>query len=347
MRRFKWPPLALVLMLVALALPGAALAQGGTLDQANDGPAHSSLGIVEPQIQTFTAGRAGVLDRIEVKGFQSGASAQATFAITPVDQNGATTGEVLGSGSLDVSALPHVGSDVNAGAWASVPISPAVPVQAGVQYAIVKFANGLIPFIWSLSVNDTYAPGAGSPNDVGQAYDYLFRTYVFTESATPSCNGLAATIYVQGGTIVGGPDGGKTYAGKLKGSKGDDVIVGTAGTDKVEASNGSDTICGLGGSDALSGNNGDDFIDGGDGNDKVDGGNGNDVLFGGEGDDTVEGNDGTDTLNGGNGRDRLEGGYGNDTLTGGAGPDKFSGGPGTDTATDYNKAEGDTRDSIP
>ena len=177
---------------------------------------------------------------------------------------------------------------------------------------------------------------AGAPHTVNPA-----------GGGTPACNGLAATIYVLNGKIVGGPDNGKTYAGKLKGSKGNDVIVGTAGTDKVEADNGNDTICGLGGNDSLSGNNGDDFIDGGDGNDKVDGGNGNDVLFGGEGDDTVEGNDGTDTLNGGNGRDRLEGGYGNDTLTGGAGPDKFSGGPGTDTATDYNKAEGDTRDSIP
>ena len=168
-----------------------------------------------------------------------------------------------------------------------------------------------------------------------------------TGGGTLTCNGLTATIYVLNGKIVGGPDNGKTYAGKLKGSKDNDVIVGTEGNDIVTADNGNDTICGLGGNDALSGNNGDDYIDGGSGNDKVDGGSGNDTLFGGDNDDTVEGNDGNDTLNGGLGKDRLEGGKGNDTLTGGAGPDKFSGGPGTDTATDFNAAEGDTKDSIP
>ncbi len=347
MRRFRWSTVAFVLILVALVLPGAAWAQGGTLDQANDVPAQSYVGEVEFEIQTFTAGRDGILDRIELKGFRRATTGQVTIVITPVDQNGATTGVVLGSGSFDTSTLPEFSGDMNAGDWVSVPISPGVQVQAGVQYAIIKTTRSPSLFLWSLSINDTYTGGAGSGYPVGQPYDHLFRTYVLSASTAPSCNGLEATIYVQNGVIVGGPDNGKTYAGKFKGSKGNDVIVGTEGNDKVEGGNGNDTICGLGGNDSLKGNNGNDVIDGGSGNDKVDGGNDDDQLIGGDGDDSVEGNDGNDTLNGGNGKDRLEGGKGNDTLTGGAGPDKFSGGPGTDTTPDFNAAEGDKRTNVP
>lgn len=164
---------------------------------------------------------------------------------------------------------------------------------------------------------------------------------------TPTCFGQDATISVKDGTIVGGPDTGKTYKGKLKGTKGNDVIVGTDGKDTLEGSDGNDVLCGLGGDDTLNGNNGDDRLDGGSGKDTVDAGAGNDQLIGGDGDDTLQGNNGNDTLDGGAGKDRLEGGNDNDTLTGGADADRFKGGPGIDTATDYNASEGDTKNSIP
>ena len=223
-----------------------------------------------------------------------------------------------------------------------------VTVSDGVDSCTGTVAAGQCSITLNTSGSRTLtATYQGDSNFNGSTSAGVPHTVTSGGSTTPTCNNLTATIYVKNGKIVGGPDNGKTFTGKLKGSKNADVIVGTEGNDTIEGDNGNDVICGLGGNDTLRGNNGDDYIDGGSGNDKVDGGSGNDTLIGGEGDDTLEGNDGNDTLNGGSGKDRLEGGKGNDTLTGGPGPDKFSGGPGTDTATDFNPAEGDTKDSIP
>lgn len=127
----------------------------------------------------------------------------------------------------------------------------------------------------------------------------------------PSCNGVAATIYVGAdGRIVGGPDNGKPYRGKLNGTPGADVMVGTPGRDEFAARGGNDRLCG------------------GEGNDELEGGGGHDALFG-------EG-----------GNDILDAGGGNDTMTGGLGADKFMGGTGTDTATDYTPSQGDTKTGV-
>ena len=75
---------------------------------------------------------------------------------------------------------------------------------------------------------------------------------------------------------------------------------------------------------------------------------GRDQRSRGEGEaDKLIGGAGNDNLSGGAGGDTLQGRAGNDTLTGGEGADRFVGGPGTDTATDYNRAQGDTRTTIP
>jgi len=124
----------------------------------------------------------------------------------------------------------------------------------------------------------------------------------------PTCNGQTATIYVNNlGIVVGGPNNGQPYAGKLNGTAGADVIVGTDGRDEVSARGGNDVVCG------------------GRNNDELEGGGGRDQLFGGDGNDILAG----------------EGG--NDTLTGGLGADRFRGGDGTDTATDFTPAQGDIK----
>jgi uncharacterized protein len=87
----------------------------------------------------------------------------------------------------------------------------------------------------------------------------------------------------------------------IRGTEGDDVLVGT---------NKADVIMGLGGNDVIRGGNAEDVICGGAGNDRLAGENGDDVLSGGFGDDV---------LDGGNGDDRLIGGPGTDTLTQGRG----------------------------
>ncbi|MBS1967968.1 MAG: Ig-like domain repeat protein [Chloroflexi bacterium SZAS-1] len=257
-----------------------------------------------------------------------------TTTITSDTPDPSTAGQAV---TVSYTVVPASGSGTPTG---------NVTVSDGVNSCTGTVAAGqcsiTLTTVGSRTLTATYA-GDGSYN--GSTSAGAPHTVNPSVTPTPTCNGLTATIYVKNGKIVGGPDNGKTYAGKLEGSKNADVIVGTDGNDIIEGNNGNDVICGLGGKDTLRGNNGDDYIDGGIGNDKVDGGNGNDRLFGGDGDDTLEGNDGNDILNGGDGKDRLEGGHGNDTLTGGTGPDRFSGGPGTDTITDFNRSEGDVKDS--
>lgn len=116
----------------------------------------------------------------------------------------------------------------------------------------------------------------------------------------PTCNGAVATIHVQDGRIVGGPDDGKRYRRRLRGTAGDDVIVGTDGPDRITGRAGRDAICGGGGNDRIAAGAGDDVIDGGDG------------------DDTIKGQAGNDSIDGGAGRNRIKGGAGSDACANGA-----------------------------
>lgn len=87
-----------------------------------------------------------------------------------------------------------------------------------------------------------------------------------------------------------------------------------------------DKIKGTGGNDQLIGTTADEIIKGLDGNDYIYGAGGADRLIGGKGDDALDGSDGdnlADTLLGGAGDDRLGGGSG-DILDGGTGTDFFA-----------------------
>jgi Ca2+-binding RTX toxin-like protein len=89
------------------------------------------------------------------------------------------------------------------------------------------------------------------------------------------------------------------------------TIRGTAGDDFLLGTSRADVICGLGGNDTLAGSSGNDILRGGPGNDRLEGGGGSDVMLGGKGRDRFYAYDGThDHLNGGPGtdaayRDRL------------------------------------------
>jgi predicted extracellular nuclease len=105
------------------------------------------------------------------------------------------------------------------------------------------------------------------------------------------CNGQPATVYVgRDGIIVGGVDHGLPYAGTLRGSQKDDIIVGTPQADYILGFNGNDLICG------------------GQGADDIRGANGEDTIFGGYGDDILIGNNENDTLTGGPEMDYCDGG---------------------------------------
>jgi hypothetical protein len=156
--------------------------------------------------------------------------------------------------------------------------------------------------------------GVSRPQDGNGTGPTLCDTGSYEREATPAaptCDGQTATIYVNAqGVIVGGPNNGQTYTGKLNGTSGADVMVGTNGDDEIAARGGNDRVCAR------------------DGNDEIEGGPGSDRLFGE------------------NGNDELAGGGGNDTMTGGPGADRFRGGTGTDTATDFTPAQGDTKTGV-
>jgi len=125
----------------------------------------------------------------------------------------------------------------------------------------------------------------------------------------------------------------------LVGKKASDVIDGGGGNDVITGGpNGNDTICGGPGNDTIVGGRGFDNLNGEGGNDHLAGDTGSDNLDGGEGDDDLSGSKGADGLNGGGGDDVLVGFKGPDKLGGGAGDDYLDGQQGSD------KIDGDAGD---
>lgn len=129
-------------------------------------------------------------------------------------------------------------------------------------------------------------------------------------------------------------------AEEIKGTDGDDVLIGTprsdvinagAGNDIVYTREGNDIVYGGSGDDRLVGGAGDDILFGGPGNDIIFGGAGNDTLFGEAGNDILYGEDDNDLIVGGEGDDFASGGLGNDIILGGAGNDTLQGDDGNDT----------------
>ncbi|WP_414014602.1 calcium-binding protein [Limnohabitans sp.] len=157
---------------------------------------------------------------------------------------------------------------------------------------------------------------------------------------------------------------------------GDDVINGSAFSDRLAGFNGNDSIKGNSGNDWLEGWDGNDTLNGGNDNDTLDGGTGHDTLIGGAGNDTYivdstlevvieELNSGTDTvrtslssyslaalfnvdnltytgalastLTGNALANTITGGAGNDMLFGGAGNDTVNGGSGDDWLWGYSE----------
>ena len=133
--------------------------------------------------------------------------------------------------------------------------------------------------------------------------------------ATPKCFGKRATI------VGTNRDGARSV--ELKGTRGDDVIVGLRGIDFIDARGGDDLICGGGGDDWIEAGAGDDKVQGQDGIDDIWGGGGHDRIWGGRGPaDSLFGERGNDRLFGGPGtEDYLYGGPGDDVLDGGGGED--------------------------
>jgi len=100
----------------------------------------------------------------------------------------------------------------------------------------------------------------------------------------------------------------------LKGSKGQDMILGRDGNDVIKLGKGDDVALGGRDDDIVKGGRGDDLISGGSGDDLLTGGKGNDVIADGHGDDFVLGGQGDDVLIDGLGSDFHLGGRGDDVF---------------------------------
>ncbi len=98
---------------------------------------------------------------------------------------------------------------------------------------------------------------------------------------------------------------GTEEADRLRGTRGDDVIVAGAGRDHVRGGGGDDLICLGAGEDRAWGGHGGDRIVGGAGGDRVGGGPGRDRLLGRSGPDRLRGGRGRDRCVKGSGRDHV------------------------------------------
>jgi uncharacterized repeat protein (TIGR01451 family) len=166
-------------------------------------------------------------------------------------------------------------------------------------------------------------------------FSLLLSTFAFALPSTaqavsvpPMCNGLSATVYVQGGLIVGGPNNGQTYFGILNGGNGGDVIVNTNSVGVINGGNGDDTICAASGASSINSGNGADYISVGNGSGSIDSGNGNDTIITGSGPVaySVNSGSGDDTVFLGTGAGSIDGGSGSDMCTAGNGAYNGNGG---------------------
>ena len=119
----------------------------------------------------------------------------------------------------------------------------------------------------------------------------------------PRCLGRRATI-------VAAPGGGPT-----RGTPGNDVIVGSKGTDRISSGNGGDLVCSRGGDDRVKTGAGADRVSAGPGDDRLSTGRGADSVKPGRGRDRVSTGPGDDRVKvAGGGRDRVDCGAGHDRV---------------------------------
>ncbi|HEY6729603.1 MAG TPA: hypothetical protein VI039_01105 [Solirubrobacterales bacterium] len=166
----------------------------------------------------------------------------------------------------------------------------------------------------------------------------ILSLFVFTAQAQAlKCDGKKVTIKGTAGDdrivgkkasdVIWGGGGDDTITG---GPNGNDTICGGPGNDSINGGRGYDSLHGDGGDDDLEGDTGSDMVDGGEGNDIVSGSKGADGLHGGGGDDVIIGAKGPDKISGGGGNDYLDGQQGSDKMDGDGGDDKALGDKGND-----------------
>jgi hypothetical protein len=172
----------LAAFVVGLLSPSGALA--GTLDQQQT-IGTSNVGIVSTQslAQTFTAGRSGQLDQVDLDLVKHSSPVGLSVELRNVVAAAPGT-QVLASASVPAASVSGV-------AFGFIPVvfATAPPVTAGTQYAIVAYTASVSPNSYS------WADGNGNPYSGGTelsalssppvppwssfaTYDFAFKTYV-------------------------------------------------------------------------------------------------------------------------------------------------------------------------
>jgi hypothetical protein len=186
----------------ALMLGVSASASAGTLDQHQDN-ADSSPALFgntdgpQSEAQTFSPGISGHLDQVDLM-FEKLGNPPSPITVEIRSTTAGAPGPL--SAVLATASVPTAGLGSSL-AFVSIPISPAVPVTVGTQYAIVAYNDGAIgdaAAVGEQVTGNPYAAGTGFANftsfppdnewiDTGVGSDLAFKTYVVpTPPATPA-----------------------------------------------------------------------------------------------------------------------------------------------------------------
>ena len=334
---------ALAFAVVALAT-AAGVARAGVLDQESVGTPGCFLSAWGPEVppafpgvpggplsgaQTITAGRTGVLDRVDLD-LRRPPSRTGPLTVELREVLGGSPGtRVLASAALPAASVP------TAFGFVAVEFARPASIAAGTPYAIVAHTTQANRYVWQCTVTDLYlrgqlflsrsAPPPAAWEEAG-INDARFRTYV------------AAPVAVEPPTSAPQRGG----AAPLKAGACANARRGTRAADTLTGSPAGDLLRGLGRADRLTGLAGDDCLFGGAGADRLAGGPGSDRLYGGSGSDRLGGDAGDDRLSGGTGRDRISAGAGNDSVNPGTESDRIATGSGNDRVA----ARGGRRDTV-
>jgi hypothetical protein len=191
----------LVGLLACLTVPASAAA--GDLDQQQIlGPGARGITSTQSGAQTFTAGRTGLLDQVDLNLAKGGSPVDLTVELRDVAAGEPGT-QVLAAASVPASSVPLTAAH----AFVSIPFAVPASVTAGTQYAIVAYtaASGVNYYYWwDGGPPSPYAGGVEflaptsppvAPWTPQATIDFAFKTYVappVTPPASTPATGLRA-----------------------------------------------------------------------------------------------------------------------------------------------------------
>ncbi len=182
-------------ILACLSVPASASA--GDLDQQQTlAPGARGITSTQSGAQTFTAGRTGLLDQVDLNLAKGGSPGNLTVELRDVAA-GVPGTQVLAAASVPASSVPLTAAH----AFVSIPFAVPPSVTAGSQYAIVAYTAASGPdyyYWWDGGPPSPYAGGMEflalssppvAPWTPQTTIDFAFKTYVAAPGSTASVPG--------------------------------------------------------------------------------------------------------------------------------------------------------------